>query len=109
MVLKKLKTAAERTIFVEVYGVGFEKIPRSLLHEINVFTLRNPVIEVASKVKSKTPVYGCCSRCLKAYLIKRSKAEGFGKEVEKALCDMLKCETGHDGYFIDGDDLVEVS
>jgi len=108
MVLKKIKTVSEQTIFLEVYGFGFDKIPRSLLHEINIFTLRNPVMEVASKVRSRSPVYGCCSRCLKAYLIRRARAEGYGKEVEEAIGEMLKCEIGHHGYFMDGEDLVKV-
>ncbi|MDP3882126.1 MAG: hypothetical protein Q8Q31_04600 [Nanoarchaeota archaeon] len=76
-------------------------IPKSLLDEAQSFINRNSLVE--------KPLSGekiCCLRCLKAHLIKKSKAMNILPDYEE-LEKLTKEEAGHSGYYLDDDKLVE--
>ena len=76
-----------------------ELIPDSYLAELNEYIQRNSVAQVGSK-------HFCCHRCLKAHSIKKANEYGLGPCAVYIIYSLLNCESGHEGYYLDGDDLV---
>ncbi|MBI2451876.1 hypothetical protein HYV50_02235 [Candidatus Pacearchaeota archaeon] len=112
MVIKKFNqnlNNIERTVFLERNGLGreFEKMPEELLIEIEAFSHRNPLGTLAYRLKDKKEIYYCCPNCLKAHLIKQAQRIG-RKNLRKILSRILNGEVGHDGYYIDGEEIKRV-
>lgn len=78
-------------------------IPDDFIAELERFRDRNVVVNVEGN-------YGkvCCSQCLKAYALKKAEELGLGKKAMNAVSKMLQGEVGHEGYFMDGDELVRI-
>ena len=122
MVLKKfsqalegvdsLKTNSSRNFFLiegrEGSLTGLERLPPKLLLRAKVFSRKNSLVAVASRLKDKRIVYRCCERCLKAHLVGEASRMELGKEVEKVLRGLFDCELGHEGYYLDGGKLRRV-
>lgn len=104
MRLKNVYSWGEGSVFLETEGF----VPKKLLNEVMKFRERNALAILAYRLKDKKPVHYCCPRCLKAYLIKKTRELKLGEEAERMLNKMLKCETGHEGYFIDGNHLIKI-
>jgi len=103
MVLKKSSQALEHANFVVRENQG--KIPRELMKEIESFVKRNALVEVASSLDGRKPIYHCCPSCLKAHLVKKTNSN---KKIERLLSELLGYETGHHGYYMDGENLVKI-
>ena len=78
-------------------------MPDALLLEMENFVERNALITVASHLEDKKPIKQCCRKCLKAHLFKK-----FGRDFEKLLNWVFDCETGHGGYYLDGQNLIKI-
>lgn len=77
-------------------------IPDDLISEIEDFRERNAVIELENDGKV------CCPQCLKAYAITRARELGLPRNALDEINRMIKGEIGHEGYFMDQDDLKKL-
>ena len=84
MVLKKFYHALESSSLSE-----------ETIKEILKFAKRNSL-----HVNNKK--HYCCPSCLKAHLTKNSKMNN--REINK----LLKCQTGHQGYYLDKERLIKL-
>ena len=71
-------------------------IPDDLIAEIEYYMRRNSIGEARQ----------CCPRCLKAHMIKTADDIGISSDGKKFLSLFIKGDVGHDGYYLDGDELV---
>lgn len=69
-----------------------------LLSELESFRSRNALPTVMNE---------CCPRCLKAHLIKKAPHLGLQEEKNK-INQLLDCEIGHSGYYLDKNKLVKI-
>src|SRR3989338_9637177 len=136
MVLKKYYQAIEDTVFIEAEGLQTNpsfyigegnlkklgSLPKEILNETKSFIKRNSLAVVAYKIENHKPLHCCCSRCLKARLMRKcdelgmkdkpsvsihSPKHGQVKEHKKIISEIFDCETGHDGYYLDGSKLFK--
>ncbi len=81
-----------------------EEVSFKLGKEISLFMKRNMIecdtLDSNGKISKK---YTCCNRCLKAYLLERAREWAVGEGVFGFIEAFFNCETGHDGYFLDGE------
>lgn len=84
------------------------KIPLALLDEMKLFCSRNVLIFPLREPNS-FEAYPCCQRCLKAFAIEKAKELELGEGVLALLDKMFDCETGHDGYYLDGEHVLKNS
>jgi hypothetical protein len=80
----------------------------SLLYEIDLFVKRNILVKTLEKETHKK-VKKCCQQCLKAHLMNKLQEIGIDSSFVRALDSGFSCETGHNGYYMDGKKLIEVS
>ncbi|MEM4271495.1 MAG: hypothetical protein QXD13_00145 [Candidatus Pacearchaeota archaeon] len=71
--------------------------------EVRNFIKRNIIIESTmicneGRFSSQIP---CCPQCLKAHMLKKAKKFGLDEEKIYLLEQCLKCEEGHNGYYLD--------
>ncbi|MAE49814.1 hypothetical protein CMI48_03235 [Candidatus Pacearchaeota archaeon] len=83
------------------FGVG---LPHQLLLELHAFVRRNRVVDLGDEFT----IEHCCKRCLKAYLLERAEGYGVSGEQLSFLESYFSCEAGHDGWYLDGDDLLNL-
>jgi len=76
--------------------------------EIRNFVKRNSLGVFASRISDKKEIHYCCPRCLKAFAMKKSEEMKLSPLVSNSVVSMFDCEWGHEGFYIDGDELVEV-
>ena len=76
-------------------------LPEPLLGEIQSFINHNSILEISS-----TGEKVCCMRCLKANIIKKAREMNASLNYEK-LSRLIDEKTGHEGYYLDEDRLVE--
>jgi hypothetical protein len=107
MVPKKLQKTAENVFFVELPG-GFEMLPEELLAEIGDFSERNSLIQIATRIKDKKPVCTCCEKCLHAHIMKKAEDYGIEGGALVLLNTKLEFKMGHNGYYMDGGELVKI-
>lgn len=50
----------------------------------------------------------CCPRCLKAHAIKKAIDLGLTQKEIDYLDNIFEGEVGHDGYYLDGEELIKV-
>jgi len=108
MVLNNTQTLAESMNFVDLERPYAMKLPKKLRVEIEAFKQRNALVVVGSRIKGKKPIYSCCPRCLKAFVLKKAGEMELGEIVEGMLVSLFDCEWGHNGYYMDGEDLRKV-
>ena len=98
--LQSLFLAARDAVKGE-FGIG---LPHRLLLELHAFVRRNRVVDLGDEFT----IDHCCKRCLKAFLLERAEDHGLSGEQLTFLDTYFSCETGHDGYYLDGDDLLNL-
>lgn len=104
MMMKKYFSATE-FVFPEASKYQLLEISHEIIEEIEKFSERNKIVEVATRLKDRKPVYRCCERCLKAHLLNMLREGKIKVGVIKIVNLLFNCETGHDGYYIDNDKL----
>ncbi|MBX4212160.1 hypothetical protein KW787_01745 [Candidatus Pacearchaeota archaeon] len=68
------------------------------------FVARNIVVSSSTPLNEKIH---CCPRCLKAHAIKMAEEMNF-LHVNKTIKRLIKGEVGHDGYYLDQDELIRI-
>ncbi|MEK6856003.1 MAG: hypothetical protein AABX66_02475 [Nanoarchaeota archaeon] len=78
-------------------------IQDELIASIESFVERNNVIE------PKGTSHTSCPHCLKAHTIKKAKELELDRESVRFLSNLIKGNLGHDGYYLDGDELIKIN
>jgi hypothetical protein len=83
------------------------KLPGLLGEEIRQFIERNILIYAFSSSKKGNIFKSvpCCPRCLKAHTMQKARELGFDDETLNLLGLYFNCEEGHNGYYLDNDEL----
>lgn len=79
-------------------------LPASLVLELQNFLKRNRILNS----KETLPEEDVCPDCLKAHLITHAPSHGFLSSNIKTLREVLPGELGHNGYYLDGEDVHAV-
>ena len=79
-------------------------IPDDLISELESFAERNRISQREFGTFDAAPY---CPRCLKAHAIRTAKTMGMDKEYLTVLNDFFDCEAGHNGYYMDGEEILE--
>lgn len=104
MVLKKISKAAEDTILIGAKALhSLKAISKKLFLEAEAFARRN-VIDLSS-FEHETH---CCPHCLKAHLLKKAEELDDGRAIHEVIVRMGELETGHNGYYLDGEKVVKI-
>jgi len=74
-------------------------IPDDLIAKAEGFMMRN--------MKEETK-YMFCARCLKAHMLKEAENIGLTKREKSFLSSLIEGEIGHNGYYLDGDELKKI-
>jgi hypothetical protein len=113
MALKKSLRHFELVFFVDrnrliCYTPFIEGVLVDFAVEIKEFVKRNSLGVFASRIGDKKEIHYCCPRCLKAFAMKKSEEMNLSPLVANSVKSVFDCEWGHDGYYIDGEELEEV-
>ncbi len=102
-------------MIIQVHKKPFELkegvcIPDSLIKEIDGFVERNCLVNLNGRqnnngINRKRDM--CCPRCLKAFTLIKANEMNLGRETIELLGLWFNCETGHDGYYLDGEGLKD--
>lgn len=79
--------------------------PKEFLDGLEAFQKRNLI---AHEGGHKHNAF-CCPRCLKAHALKISQDVTVNIYSLSLLFNMLNCETGHNGFYVDRDDVAKVT
>ena len=72
-------------------------MPDELISELEEFSFRN-------QIEGKY-----CERCLKAHAIKTAREMGLNGTTRKVIENIFNCETGHNGYYLDKEEIKEIT
>jgi len=108
MVQKKYHSLHEHSFFLDFQNSPERKISKLLREEATAFRERNSIIILGCDLETKKPIHKCCQSCLKAHLIKKAESLGLYRDLREILFSMVEHETGHYGYYTDGDELIKV-
>tara|TARA_Y100000310_G_scaffold345811_1_gene470327 strand:+ start:11284 stop:11598 length:315 start_codon:yes stop_codon:yes gene_type:complete len=103
MILKTNSSDAENRLKIIVVE---SIIPEFLLTEIQAFKARNSLAKSYS-IQNKEITDVCCSQCLKAFVLNQAKSQDLNKKTIKSIEKQFDCEIGHDGYYIDNEELIK--
>lgn len=78
-------------------------IPDNLINEMENYTKRNIL-----KPCNESEIFDFCPACFKAHLIKKGKEMELDKKAIKYLENEFYGLIGHNGYYIDEDNLIQV-
>jgi hypothetical protein len=79
-------------------------VPDVLIAELEDFAARNSVNALHKKKAERH----CCIRCLKAHARRKSEELGLNRKVREFLVELFECEEGHNGYYLDRENLIQV-
>jgi hypothetical protein len=99
IVERQINAIIERLRHSESEGID---IPDELINEISFFSQKN-VMDISYNfegMESKN-VKVCCSRCVKAHLIKKANDLGLEGEIIAFLDEQIPGKIGHEGYYLD--------
>ncbi|HLC31196.1 MAG TPA: hypothetical protein VJK51_00875 [Candidatus Nanoarchaeia archaeon] len=80
-----------------------EILSLQLKKELEKYIQRNTLALITDP--QKRPWNGCCPFCLKAHLLKRAQTDLDKKTINQTI----RGKPGHDGYYLDADDLLPVN
>ena len=83
-------------------------IPDDLIAELESYAERNPLHKLVKNAQSKKEIMGCCPRCLKAHMLKTAENLGISQEGRQFLSLFMQGEAGHNGYYLDADELIKI-
>ncbi|HLC53535.1 MAG TPA: hypothetical protein VJK03_03245 [Candidatus Nanoarchaeia archaeon] len=101
--------SAETKSEVQEKFVSLQKrisLPESLVAELAAYMARNNI--VINNGRGNTKVEHC-QQCFKAHVLTEASNHGLDQQSIMALKNIINGKTGHDGYYLDGNDLRELS
>jgi len=81
------------------------ELSESLLWKMDEFNLRNSLAVVGSAFGETESIHKCCESCLKAFSLEKADSSQEKVIIEK----LFDCKTGHNGYYVYGEELIVVS
>ncbi|MBI3334131.1 hypothetical protein HYZ97_01475 [Candidatus Pacearchaeota archaeon] len=81
-------------------------LPSTFVEAIQAFRESNSVATTYS-IHGK-PTYRYCERCLKAHAMKTAQEIGLDSRILRCLEQALPGETGHDGYYLNHEELIKI-
>ncbi|MEK6910675.1 MAG: hypothetical protein AABW82_02775 [Nanoarchaeota archaeon] len=82
--------------------------PDTLISEMENYAERNILID-DSVMNEASPMHKCCPNCLKAHTLVKASELGVEEETIESLSSSFKGEIGHNGYYLDEDELIKLS
>ena len=101
LAFKVQKTSA---LSKQVLQLLSEKLNPRYIVELEAFCHRNNL----KHDDENREIILCCPSCLKAYAMKIAEAHNLDEDSIEFVMDVLDGEIGHEGYYIDDDELLEV-
>ena len=83
-------------------------IPDDLIAELEYYIRRNSLNKFVIREECKSKIHECCPRCLKAHMLKTAEKMGISEGGRQFLSLFVGGEAGHDGYYLDNDELIKV-
>ncbi len=105
---QRFKTTLSNILSQEKVSSSGVEIPRALIDEMESFTERNSLAVIAHTLKNKKPIHICCSRCLKAHMLKKAKELRLNNRTLRVMNLYIKGPIGHNGFYIDKEELKKV-
>ena len=81
-------------------------IPDDLIAELESYAQRNSLNHTVSDLDEGKIIF--CPKCLKAHMLKTSEKMGISPEGREFLSLFIKGDIGHNGYYLDEDELIEI-
>ena len=75
-----------------------KSIPENVISNLQNFAKRNALVEIGH----------CCPHCLKAHAIKTAENKGLDGRTIQIIKEEFKGEIGHNGYYMDEDQLIRL-
>ena len=82
----------------------WHKLFMILKKDVHDFIERNKIIEINEQ--GVQILY--CTQCLKAHMLASARLKGIKKNNFIAMDELMEEQTGHDGYYLDGDELKRI-
>ncbi len=83
-------------------------LPDDLIAELEDFISRNAIVNIESdRLGKHIEINQCCIRCLKSHALSKGREFGLDSKSLSFLEDLFKCESGHNGYYLDSGNLVK--
>ena len=83
--------------------------PEEFINKIKKYARRNAfTLDYTIHDGERETIKVCCSKCLKAHVLEKAKEMGLGDDVMDKLDEIFECETGHNGYYIDKEELKKI-
>jgi len=89
--------ALKLTYHASEFLFDIENLPSQLLEEMERFKERNKIIKERY-----------CEKCFNAHILKKSDELCIGKDSIIKLKEKIRDEIGHDGYYLDGVELIRL-
>ena len=83
--------------------------PEEFINEVKRYAKRNAfTLDYTIHDRQKNKIRVCCSQCLKAHALEKARKMNLGNELIKKIEEMFECEAGHNGYYIDKEELKKI-
>ena len=89
-------------------------VPNAMIRDVELYILRNGIkgqdyaLHEVEKIDDSEELHKCCPHCLKAYALNKGKEYGMTSFGILKLSEALPGKIGHDGYYLDAEELVRV-
>jgi hypothetical protein len=70
---------------------------------------KNDLVKSVFYIDEMNSLYKCCPNCLKAHALVKARELGVEEETINSLSKLFKGEIGHNGYYLDEDELIKIN
>lgn len=81
--------------------------PDELINEMEEYAKRNDLVKSDVYIQDSS-IHKCCPSCLKAHALVKARELGVKEDTINHLTKFLKGEIGHDGYYLDEEELIKI-
>ena len=86
-----------------------DAFPDEFIREIKRYAKRNAfTLDYTIHNNHSNRIKVCCSQCVKAHALEKAKRMNLGKEAIKSIEEMFECEIGHNGYYLDREEVKKI-
>ncbi len=80
-------------------------IPDDFIAELDSFCSRNSIVSLKRLPRGSSRLSSCCPNCLKAFALQKADEMLLGDFAYQFINKLIHGETGHDGYYLDNEEL----
>ncbi len=81
--------------------------PDVLINEMEEYAQRNELLDSNVYIQDNS-IHKCCPSCLKAHTLAKARELEVEEDTITYLTKFLKGEIGHNGYYLDEDELIKI-